>query len=275
MKKLLIISLSLSVIVQITSYILPQTFREWTIIGIDKDINKHKPYHYKIGELPMVLWFNKTRPHTIINTCHKHLGNTLKDSYVKNDKLICPFHNSSYTSSDGLGDIQIRNGLVWWSFKSFKKEPPRLRTDNQENYLLKVNSDLISILLNFINDYGGDKDNYKFVNKKLLIKKDRDFLIYKYPYTMIFNNRYMINIIPEDINKSYLYLTTLKGTYIDDKELRKFKGYLEKRFNNFRFKYYLLKNDNSIIYKIYDLYKNYMFINDFTINHFLINKNFY
>jgi len=267
--------LILSLIVQINSYILPQTFREWTIIGIDKNINRNKPYHYNIGELPMVLWFNKSKPQTIINTCHKHLANTLKDSYVKNEKLICPFHNTSYTNNDVLGNIEIRNGLLWWSYKSFKKEPPRLKGDNNENYFIKVKSDIISIILNFMNDFGGEKDNYRFVNKKLLIKKERDFMIYKYPYTIIISNRYMINIIPIDINNSYIYFTTMKNTYLDDNELKKFKSYTEKRFNNFKFKYFLLKNDNSFIYKIYDLYKTYLFVNDFAINHFLINKNYY
>mgnify|MGYP001289333905 CR=1 FL=1 len=106
-------------------------------------------------------------------------------------------------------------------------------------------------------------NNFFFYNFNFIKNRNENFF---------YNFNFYFSVL---INKSYLYLTTLKGTYIDDKELRKFKGYLEKRFNNFRFKYYLLKNDNSIIYKIYDLYKNYMFINDFTINHFLINKNFY
>jgi hypothetical protein len=77
-----IILLILINIIEISCYILPQTFREWTIIGIDKNINNQKPYNYKIGNLPMVLWYNNTNPQTIINSCHKHLGNTLKNSYI-------------------------------------------------------------------------------------------------------------------------------------------------------------------------------------------------
>jgi len=259
----------------VNSYILPQTFREWTIIGIEKEINKKKPYHYKIGELPMVLWYNKTKPQTIINNCNKHLGNTLKESYIKNNNLICPYHNSSYNNEDNLGKIEERNGILWWSYKSFKKEPPKLKDENNNNYIFKVNSDLISIILNIICEFNGEEETIRYVNKKLLIKNKKNYLLYKYPYTIILNNNYMINIIPIDINKSYIYLTTKKGKEIKKDEIKRLKENIERRFNELKFKYFLLKTNNSYIYKIYENYKDYMYINDFTINHFLLNKNYY
>lgn len=260
-------------IIQINSYILPQTFREWTIIGIENDINKHKPYHYNIGNLPMVLWYNNTNPQTIINSCHKHLGNTLKDSYIKSNKLICPFHQQSYTNEDNMGSIKKRNGLLWWSYKSFKENPPKIK-DGNNNYNFHINSDFISIILNFICDFDGNGNEYKFRKNKLLIKKDRDFLIYKYPYTLIYSNKYMINVIPEDINRSNIYITSLTKTLISSKEI---KRNIEKRYNNFKYKYLLLTpNDkNTYINKIYELYNNYMFPNDITIQYFLVNRRYY
>jgi hypothetical protein len=269
-----IILLILINIIEISCYILPQTFREWTIIGIDKNINNQKPYNYKIGNLPMVLWYNNTNPQTIINSCHKHLGNTLKNSYIINNELICPFHKKSYTNEDTLGEIRIRNGLVWWSYKSFKKHPPNIN-ENNNNYHIEVKSDFISIILNLIYDFNDGKDNYKFHKKKLLIKKDRNFIIYKYPYTLIFNNKYMINVMPIDETKSNFYITTLKKTFINEYEINKFKQYIETRYNDFKFKFLLLQENNSCINKVYRLYSEYMFPNDIAIKYFLTNKKYY
>ena len=269
-----IILLILINILQISSYILPQTFREWTIIGIEKNIDNKRPYNYKIGNLPMVLWYNKTNPQTIINSCHKHLGNTLKNSYIINNELICPFHKKSYTNEDTLGDIKKINGLIWWSYKSFKKNPPKI-ADNNNNYQIEVKSDFISIILNLICDFNGEEDTYKFYKKKLLIKKERKYLLYKYPYTLIFNNKYMINVIPIDETKSNFYITTLKNSIIKEHEINKFKKYIENRYNEFRYKYLLLGEGNSYINKIYRLYNDYMFPNDITIKYFLTNKRYY
>jgi hypothetical protein len=255
-------------------YILPQTFREWTIIGIDKDISINKPYHYKIGNLPLVLWYNNSNPQTIINSCHKHLGNTLRDSYIKNNELICPYHKSKYTNEDNLGTIKKENGLLWWSYKSFKTNPPKIKDENN-NYHFEVESDFISIIINIICDFGGTFSKFNEKNKKLLMKKDRNYVIYKYPYTIQFNNRYMINIIPINMNKSHIYLTTLKQSQISLNEIEKFKKYMNNRYCDFKYKYFILKDDNSYINKIYYSYKDYMFPDDYTIRHFIMNKRYY
>lgn len=273
--KIMKIILILINIIQIYSYILPQTFREWTIIGIDKNIYIHKPYHYKIGELPMVLWYNNTNPQTIINSCHKHLGNTLKDSYIENNELKCPYHKKGYTDEDNLGTIKKGNGLLWWSYKSFKKNPPKIKSENNNNYHFKVRSDFISIIINFISDFKGDEDNYRFYKKKLLMKKDREFLIYKYPYTLIYNNKYMLNIIPIDKNNSHIYLTTNKKISIDMNEINKLKLHIENRYNDFKFRYLLLRENNSYISKVYNCYNEYMYPDDITIGYFLVNKRYY
>jgi hypothetical protein len=261
-------------IIQIYSYILPQTFREWTIIGIDKYIYIHKPYHYKIGNLPMVLWYNNTNPQTIINSCYKHLGNTLKNSYIDNNNLICPYHKREYTDNDSLGTIKKSNGLLWWSYKSFKKNPPKIKGDNN-NYHFDVKSDFISIILNFISDFNGNEKNYRYYNKKLLMKKERDFIIYKYPYTLIYNNKYMINIIPIDMNNSKIYITTSKDKNIEINEIDKLKLHIEKRYNEFKYKYILIKDNNSYINKVYNSYSNYMYPIDITIELFLKNMKYY
>lgn len=261
-------------ILLIDSYIVPQTFREWIVIGIENKINKNVPYHYNIGVLPMVLWYNKTNPQSIINSCHKHIGNTLRESYINNDELICPFHKSKYTIDDNIGTIKKSNGLLWWSYKSFQSNPSTIKKDNN-NYNFEVNNDFISTILNFIVDFKGDENTYKFYKKKLLIKKERDFLIYRYPYTLIFKNKYMLNINPIDINKSQIFLTTSNNNELTNKDINKFKNYVEKRYNNFKYKFLLLNDNNSYINKVYNCYKDYMFPDDYTIKQFMINKRFY
>jgi nitrite reductase/ring-hydroxylating ferredoxin subunit len=264
-----IIILILLNIIQIYSYILPQTFREWTVIGIENKIDNRNPYHYKIGSLPMVLWYNKTNINTIINSCHKHIGNTLKDSYIIDNELICPFHKKKYTDEDNMGVIERRNGLLWWSYKSFNKYPSKIK-DNNNNYYLDVKSDFITLILNFICDFNGDE--YKFYKKKMLMKKGKNYLIYKYPYTLILNNNYMINIIPKDTEKSHIYITITKDKSIN---LKKIKLNIENLYNDFKYKFLLIKDDNSYISKIYNFYKGYMYPTDITIQYFIKNKRYY
>ncbi len=125
MKSFLFLSLALAFLFENTyAYILPQTFKEFHPIGILKSINTKKPYTYNLGTLPMILWFDKNNnPNSMINTC-KHLGNNLKDSTIKNGCLVCPFHKSSYNETDKFGSTIIKDGLIWWNYKSQLKIPP-------------------------------------------------------------------------------------------------------------------------------------------------------
>lgn len=304
-------------IITVNSYILPQTFKEFHPIGIEKSINKNKPYNFNIGTLPLILWFDKNNnPTTIINTC-KHLGNNLKNSQIKNNCLVCPFHKTIYNHTDNFGSTIIKDGLVWWNYKSMLKQPPSIPVNIQKkkenyktiNFKVDINVDLISCILNIMYLYNFNI-KYLFKNKKLFIKSFNKYNIikiyFKYPYTIIVSNNFiikfmnmlniksifMINILPISNNQSRLYITTkykegfanylinIIHSFIIKLFIYKLKFKLEKSYNNFTFKNLLIFNkdntdNNDYLIKIFNCYKNYMPLNDFTIKHFMINKNFY
>lgn len=253
----------------LTSYIVPQTFREWHPIGIYNNINKNKPYYFNIGYLPIILWFNTTNHNCIINSC-KHLGNNMNNGFIKNNCFICPHHNLKYTDTDKLGDIKLSNGLLWWSYKSFQKEPIK-----SHNYLYKtsfdVNTNILGAILNLIDDFNYTK--IKKFKKSLLLKNNNNSLFYKYPYSIIFKNEMiMINILPLTDNKTKLFISS--DNIITDSIVNKYKKKLEKTHNDFKFKYMSLYY-NKYIDIIYDFFKNYMHINENTVFHFLTNKRYY
>jgi hypothetical protein len=47
--------------------------------------------------------------------------------------------------------------------------------------------------------------------------------------------------------------------------------------NNLNIKNYFMfkKSNNNYLEKVYKSYENYMFLNDYTVNQFMINKNYY
>ena len=320
MKSFLFLSLALAFLFENTyAYILPQTFKEFHPIGIFKSINTKKPYTYNLGTLPMILWFDKNNnPNSMINTC-KHLGNNLKDSTIKNGCLVCPFHKSSYNETDKFGSTIIKDGLIWWNYKSQLKIPPSLPLSSNEmnkdsyktiNFKTDININIISFVLNFMYLYNLNV-KYLFKNKKMLITSYNNNhtlkLFYKYPYTIIVSNTFnyqfmnndhklvksvfMINILPISTNKSRLYITVkykngfvnylinIIHSFIIKLFIYNLKFKLEKSYNNFLFKQDLMfkhkNNNDDYLIKINDCYKNYMPLNHFTVNHFMINKNFY
>ncbi len=280
-----------------TAYIAPQTFREWHPIGIVKNINiKNKPFVFNIGTLPMLLWFSNQnqKPNSIINVC-KHLGNNLKDSTITNNCLICPFHKQVYNHTDNFGSIVQSNGLFWWSYKSYTKVPyinQIIKTnDKPYNYQIDINIDLITFILNFISFF--DNDNSFYYHKKnnnIIIISNNKFKIYfKYPYTIIikiksFKGSYIISILPLSYNKLRLFITTYNpyGNLLSVLYMNYIKYIFENKIttNNLYIKnFFLFKqgmhDKNKYLEIIYKMFKDYMFLNDFTINQFMINKNYY
>lgn len=290
------------------SYILPQVYREFHPIAIHNHINKNKPFFFNIGKLPMILWFNDNKPITTINSC-KHLGNNMNDGYIKNNCFICPFHKTTYNNSDNFGTINIKDGLVWWNYKSFYNKPPSLplidkNNDNYNtiNFKLNYNINFINFIINLIYINDDFKINYIAKNKKLFIKTKNDFkkirIFYKYPYSIIVDiqfqlnikSSFMINLLPIAIDKTRLYITI--------KYKKGFFNYIYNSINAFIIKYYLIKfknkyensnndikltyltsfknNKNDYISKLFNFYNDYMdLFSDSTFHNFLLNKNFY
>ena len=270
------------------NYIAPQTFREWHPIGIYKSIDKLKPYKFQLGPLPLILWFSlNNKPNTMINNCN-HLGNSLNKAKIKNGCLICPYHYNSYNETDNFGTTQISNGLIWWSYRSNEKQPYiPIKTNNKEiyNFKLDINIDLITFILNLLS-IKNNKYIWNLKKKQLLIKTDNERIIYKYPYRLIINNyknkyTYEISILPLSINKLRLFITYYNQLLFPIiylrllKEKNKFENDITT--NNLNIKNYFMFKKGKLEYleKIYKLYENYMFLNDYTVNQFIINKNYY
>jgi len=276
------------------SYILPQTFREFHPIAINSHININKPYPFNLGKLSLLLWFsNDNKPITIINSC-RHLGNNLKDSSFNNNKtcLICPFHNSIYNSNDNFGTTIIKNGIVWWSYKSYDKNPPYIKSNiNYINKNIDINIDFISFIINFFTIYFNDFNNninyksYTNIKKKRFLIKDfnnNKRILFIYPYTFFISDfkksTYMISLNPINDSKTKVYITINNEieSYINNYLFITLKIYLEKCNNNFIYKNkFIFRIYNSYIDTILNFYSNYSPINDFTINNFIINYKYY
>ena len=276
------------------AYILPQTFREFHPVGIYSNINKNKPFQFNIGSLPLLLWFpnNTHKPISIINVC-KHLGNNLKDSSLINNKtcISCPFHNTIYNDSDNFGTTIIKNGIIWWSYKSYSKNPPYLK--NNIKYVQKsidINVSIISLVLNFIAIFFNNNYNKYYINfnkKRFFIKNYNKSkrILFVYPYTFFIsdykNPSYMITLFPINDNKTKLYIVidyNINSTFLNNYLYMYIKNYLEKTNNNFRFKHLFMfktENKNKYLSDIYKLYNNYNSLNDDNIKHFINNYKYY
>lgn len=288
---LLIIPLLTSALNFKSAFILPQIVREWHPIAIEKNIDKSKPYVYNIGKLPMVLWYdNNNNPLSTINIC-KHLGAKLDNGIINDGCLHCSNHLTSYNGSDAVGNIIQKNGLLWWSFKSYTRNPPKLFKDTEKLHqtFIDINVNLINVILEFI--YSNNKTKIKhrknkfFFNEELFNAKHKFY--YKYPYCLkgSINDKinYCINFLPLEENKTRLYINIVDNNnsdidtkifinYILKNKLNNLKNY----DNNNYLKYLImLKDDNSYMKKIYLLFDKYSFPNEFTISSFYKYRQFY
>ena len=292
LKKIIIYFLYLSSI-SVNSFILPQIFREWTPIAIENKIDKSKPFTFNIGKLPMVLWYdNNNTALSTINIC-KHLGAKLDNGIINNGCLHCPNHYSSYNDTDKIGNIKVSNGLLWWSYKSYSKNPPlNFKNKNNKNYYntyIDVNANIINVILEFMYSGANNKQiikegKTKFLFKETLLKAEHRFL-YKYPYYLKGNiNKnidYAINFLPLEESKTRVFMTIQNN--IDAKIYMNY--YLINKFNNLKnydnepsyLKYLIMLKDspNNYMKKIYTLFDKYSFPNEFTVINFYKYRHFY
>jgi len=279
--------------ISINSYILPQLFREWTPIAIENRIDKSKPFIFNIGKLPMILWYdNNNTALSTINIC-KHLGSKLDNGIINNGCLHCPNHYISYNNSDKIGDIKVSNGLLWWSYKSYYKNPPlnfKNRNNNKYyNTYIDVNANIINVVLEFIYSNNNNKQvvkecKTKFLFKETLFKAEHRFL-YKYPYYLKGNiNKnidYAINFLPLEETKTRIFISIANN--IDAKIYMNY--YLLNKINTIKnydtepsyLKYLIMLKDspNNHMKKIYTLYDKYSFPNEFTVSNFYKYRHFY
>ena len=270
-----------------TAFILPQIFREWHPIGIENRIDKSKPYAYNIGKLPMVLWYdNSNNPISTINIC-KHLGARLDKGIINDGCLHCVNHLTGYNETDAIGKVVVKDGLLWWSYKSYIKNPPSNFKKNEKihhNYI-DIDVNLINVILEII--YSSNKTKIKHRNNKFFFTEQlynaEHRFYYKYPYYLkgSINRKinYTINFLPLEENKTRLFINIANDinskvfiTYFLNTKLNNLNNY----DGNTYLKYLItLKNNNDYMRKIYTLFDKYSFPNDFTVSSFYKYKNFY
>ena len=278
--------------VSINSFILPQIFREWTPIAIENRIDKTKPFTFNIGKLPMILWYDNDNNSILstINIC-KHLGSKLDNGIINNGCLHCPNHYISYNHSDKIGNIKVSNGLLWWSYKSYSKNPPLNFKNNLNNYYktyIDVNVNIINVILEFVYSSTSNKiikeGKTKFLFKEILFNTEHKYL-YKYPYYIKGNiNKnidYSFNFQPLEENKTRIFISILNN--IDAKIYMNF--YLLNKINNLKnydnepsyLKYLIILKDspNNYMKKIYNLYDKFSFPNEFNVINFYKYRQFY
>jgi nitrite reductase/ring-hydroxylating ferredoxin subunit len=272
----------------IQGFILPQFVREWHPIGIENQIDRSKPFVFNIGKLPMVLWYDKNDPIATLNIC-KHLGAKLDNAIINNGCLHCSNHLTGYNQTDALGKVISKNGMLWWSFKSytrnpisnFKKEEKKL-----DIHHIDINVNLLNVILEFVHSNNKIKARArknKFLFYEKLFNAEHRFY-YKYPYYLkgSINNKinYTINFLPLEENKTRLFITIANN--IDAKVFMNY--FLNAKLNNLNnydnnttnLKYMIMfKEHNDYIKKIYMLFDKYSFPNEFTISCFYKYRQFY
>lgn len=268
------------------TYIAPQIFRQWTPILINNKVDKLKPISLNIGSLPLLLWFINTNPNIMINSC-KHLGNSLTTAKIKNNCLICPFHNNSYNQTDNFGSTIIQNGIVWWSYKSYNKKPFFKSNKSSYQIELDINIDLITYILNILAE-NQKTSTHIWNNKKkqLLLKSNEKRIIFKYPYQLIITDKKLklteeIAILPLTPTKIKLFINIYNPLLVPYVYLNylKLKNKFEKdiTISNLYIKnFFIFKNGyNDYLEKVYKSYADFSYLTDYTVNQFMINRNFY
>jgi nitrite reductase/ring-hydroxylating ferredoxin subunit len=272
----------------VQGFILPQFVREWHPIGIENQIDRSKPFVFNIGKLPMVLWYDKNDPIATLNIC-KHLGAKLDNAIINNGCLHCSNHLTGYNQTDALGKVVSKNGMLWWSFKSytrnpisnFKKEEKKL-----DIHHIDINVNLLNVILEFVHSNNKIKARArknKFLFYEKLFNAEHRFY-YKYPYYLkgSINNKinYTINFLPLEENKTRLFITIANN--IDAKVFMNY--FLNAKLNNLNnydnnttnLKYMIMfKEHNDYIKKVYMLFDKYSFPNEFTISCFYKYRQFY
>jgi nitrite reductase/ring-hydroxylating ferredoxin subunit len=272
----------------IQGFILPQFVREWHPIGIENQIDRSKPFVFNIGKLPMVLWYDKNDPIATLNIC-KHLGAKLDNAIINNGCLHCSNHLTGYNQTDALGKVVSKNGMLWWSFKSytrnpisnFKKEEKKL-----DIHHIDINVNLLNVILEFVHSNNKIKARArknKFLFYEKLFNAEHRFY-YKYPYYLkgSINNKinYTINFLPLEENKTRLFISIANN--IDAKVFMNY--FLNAKLNNLNnydnnttnLKYMIMfKEHNDYIKKVYMLFDKYSFPNEFTISCFYKYRQFY
>lgn len=111
----------------------------WYCVGVHDKIDFSKPYVFKVGELPLVLWKNGEGGFsTALNVC-KHMGSRLDHAKIaKNGCLKCNYHGFEYEKADTFGKTVLHEGKLFWAYEPNKKPLPSTPFYNNKNYASSI-----------------------------------------------------------------------------------------------------------------------------------------
>ena len=160
----------------VLSFNLPPVFREWHCINFVKNIDTTKPYPFKIGELPLISWYDNkyNKTYTTVNIC-SHMGSKLDNSKINNGCLVCPYHGMLYSEEKAFGETIIYQDKLWWSYEPIASKPPATPFYNNKDYsttniCIDVDANIMDCVLNIM-----DVNHPQYYNMLIPPKKIKKF----------------------------------------------------------------------------------------------------
>jgi nitrite reductase/ring-hydroxylating ferredoxin subunit len=197
----------------VLSFNLPPVFREWHCINFVKNIDTTKPYPFKIGELPLISWYDNkyNKTYTTVNIC-SHMGSKLDNSKINNGCLVCPYHGMLYSEEKAFGETIIYQDKLWWSYEPIAKKPPSIPFYNNKDYTttnicIDIDANIMDCVLNII-----DVNHQQYYNMLIPPKKIKKFKYFnnidepkRLSMGISFKNKVLSNNIKEfsEYNKYY------------------------------------------------------------------------
>lgn len=138
----------------VIAFKLPHIFKQWHCINFVKNIDSKKPYPFRIGELPLIAWYDNkyNKTYTTINVC-SHMGSKLEKGKINNGCLVCPAHGMQYTEDKAFGETMIYQDKLWWSYEPIASNPPATPFYNNKKYsttniCMDVDANIMDCVLN-------------------------------------------------------------------------------------------------------------------------------
>lgn len=97
----------------------------WHCLSFAKNLDRTKPHKFRLGELPLVTWFDNATgvPITTLDVC-RHMGSRLHGGSVKGGCLVCPYHGLKHGAQHRFGETLIFQDKLWWSLSPKFARPP-------------------------------------------------------------------------------------------------------------------------------------------------------
>jgi phenylpropionate dioxygenase-like ring-hydroxylating dioxygenase large terminal subunit len=173
-------------------------YNQWYPIGIQKFMDKSKPYKSVVLDVPLVTWYDKKSGHwsTVLDRC-PHRGAPLSEGRIEGCNIECPYHGYQF---NGCGDCRYIPHLL------DKNNSSVLSKMNTKALITDVSEDIVWIWMN--------SSRYPDSDPPMYIDSDPDgILVEDYVTKLPFDFRYLQENIMDVSHTSF----THHGTQSDRK----------------------------------------------------------